>query len=238
MILFSPAAGAWNVAAEPGAAAAVAVEIAEGLPPVQVSARVATASQKHPARQRGHSFARRVLTWSLHPLAGQRVTFVERGANVAHTLASTDRAGGTLRFTPAQVPGRARQIVALVDRERPASRPVGGGPLPRAPATAAATRPRPAPAWLTLDLVRPGGRRPLLADAAQRHRGDLGGDHAPALAARTPVHAAPHPGGVDQRTQRHRDHRPAARRQRPSPAALAHSTTVTQFRRLARPDTS
>ncbi len=107
VILFSPAAGAWTVAPEPGAAAPAGVQIADGLPPVQVSAKVAVAHRAHAGR-------RRVLTWSLRPLAGQRVTFVEHGANVTHTLASTDRAHGTLTFTPAPAAGRGRQIVALV----------------------------------------------------------------------------------------------------------------------------
>ena len=103
VVLLSPHAGGWTVAPEPGGTAASSFQIADGLPPAHVSGKV-----------RG-SGARRTLTWSLKPVAGQKVTFVELGTGVTHTLASTTRAHGTLRFTPvAGTAGRARRIEALV----------------------------------------------------------------------------------------------------------------------------
>jgi hypothetical protein len=102
VILFSPAAGDWTVVPEQSGPPP-SVRVADGVPPVEVSARVSG---------RG---ARRLLSWSLRPLPGQRVTFVELGAGTVHTLASTDLAHGRLTFRPAGGAGRARRIEALVD---------------------------------------------------------------------------------------------------------------------------
>lgn len=101
VILTLPNAGTWTVMPEQGPAPA-SIQIADGLPPAQVAARVSG------------SGAKRRLQWSLKPLAGQRVTFVEHGAGVAHVLLHTDRARGSLRFTPAAGGAMAREIEAFV----------------------------------------------------------------------------------------------------------------------------
>jgi len=101
VVLTSPNAGTWTVVPEQGPAPA-SIQVADGLPAVQVAARVS-----------GGGAGRR-LRWSLKPLAGQKVTFVEQGAGVAHVLLRTDRARGSLRFTPAAGGARAREIEAFV----------------------------------------------------------------------------------------------------------------------------
>jgi hypothetical protein len=90
------------VTPEPGAPAPVSIRTADGLPPVHVRARVSG------------SGSRRVLAWSLHPQPGQRVQFVERGAAGGEVIATTNRARGSVRFTPRVAAGRARTIVAFV----------------------------------------------------------------------------------------------------------------------------
>ncbi len=92
--LFSPPAGTWRVTG------ASDVRVADGLPPVRVSARV----------RRG------VLTWSTRGLVrGQRLQFVERArAGEANELLTTRRARGRLRFTPDPALGSRRRIEAIV----------------------------------------------------------------------------------------------------------------------------
>jgi hypothetical protein len=74
-------------------------------------------------RQAGGGLRR--LTWSLNPIAGQRVRFVERGHGIAHTITTTNAAHGSVRFRPAPGPGGRRTIVAIVVQ----------GQLPRAQTT-------------------------------------------------------------------------------------------------------
>jgi hypothetical protein len=92
--LFSPPAGAWRVTG------ATSVSVADGLPPVRVTARV----------RRG------VLTWSARGLVrGQRLQFAERArAGEANVLLTTRRARGRLRFTPDPTLGTRRRIDAIV----------------------------------------------------------------------------------------------------------------------------
>jgi hypothetical protein len=101
VILFSPRAGTWTVVSEQDGPP-VSIQVADGLPPVHVTGHVSGSRR------------RRLLSWSIRPVAGQSVTFVERGNGVAHTLLRTSRPHGHLRFTPAAGRGRARQIEALV----------------------------------------------------------------------------------------------------------------------------
>jgi hypothetical protein len=92
--LFSPPAGTWRVTG------ATSVQVADGLPPVRVKARV----------RRG------VLTWSARGLVrGQRLEFVERArAGEAGVLLTTRRARGRFRFTPDPALGSRRRIEAIV----------------------------------------------------------------------------------------------------------------------------
>jgi hypothetical protein len=100
VVLRDPAPGRWTVAG-----AVTRIDVAEGLPPVRVKARV---------RGKG---ARRTLTWNAGPLPfGQRLTFVERGGQSANVLRTTARRRGRLTFTPAPGAGRARRIEVVVTR--------------------------------------------------------------------------------------------------------------------------
>ncbi len=92
--LFSPPAGTWRVTG------ATSVRVADGLPPVRVSARV----------RRG------VLEWSARGLVrGQRLQFVERArAGEANLLLTTRRARGRVKFTPDPALGTRRRIDAIV----------------------------------------------------------------------------------------------------------------------------
>ena len=100
-VLYSPPAGRWTAAG----AGAFSLATAEGLPAPNVKARVSG---------RG---AKRTLTWSLTPLAGQSVTLYERGENAARKLVTTTRAKGRLVFRPSNVPGRSRTIEAVVTQD-------------------------------------------------------------------------------------------------------------------------
>ena len=102
VVLFSPSAGQWFVTPEPGTPAPESIRTADGLPQVQVTARV-SGSGKH-----------RVLEWKLRPQPGQRVQFVQRGAGGDRVIATTTRAGGRVRFTPTLAAARSRTIVAFV----------------------------------------------------------------------------------------------------------------------------
>ena len=98
--LRDPAPGRWSVTG-----AVTRLDVAEGLPPVRVRARV---------RGKG---ARRALSWNAGPLPfGQRLTFVERGAGSANVLRSTGRRRGRLTFTPDPASGRTRRIEVVVTR--------------------------------------------------------------------------------------------------------------------------
>lgn len=101
VVLYSPRAGTWTVAPQAGAGVA-ALQVADGVPPVKVSARVTGRRNE------------RLLKWSLRRIAGQRVTFVEQGGGVSHVLLSTERAHGSFRFAPAAGIAPARQIIAFV----------------------------------------------------------------------------------------------------------------------------
>ncbi|MBE2314624.1 hypothetical protein DVA67_001460 [Solirubrobacter sp. CPCC 204708] len=93
--LLDPPAGRWRVETP---SAVRAVRSAPGLAPVNVKASV----------KRG------VLRWTLDRLPGQRVTFVERGADGARELVTTARASGRVRFKPGT--GR-RTVEALVTQD-------------------------------------------------------------------------------------------------------------------------
>jgi hypothetical protein len=97
-----PAAGRWTIAALPGSPAIASIQQAHGLP-----ARIATGTVSGSGRTR-------VLHYRVKPVAGDTVTFVERGANVEHQLGQAAKAAGDLPFTLADGPAGPRSIVALV----------------------------------------------------------------------------------------------------------------------------
>ena len=92
VILFAPRAGTCTVVREQGEAS-TSIQVADGLPPVHVTARV-SGSGPH-----------RVLRWSTRPVAGQSVTYVERGAGVAHTLLRTRDRTDTYASRPPPLAG-------------------------------------------------------------------------------------------------------------------------------------
>jgi hypothetical protein len=101
-IAIQHAGGAWRVATEPGSSPIVAVRSAALLP--------APAVHAHLARHGTH----RVLTWRARPLARQRITFWERGHDVARIMGSSAASHGHLTFTPAAGGAGPRTIQAYV----------------------------------------------------------------------------------------------------------------------------
>jgi len=100
----SPAAGTWRLRSD-GTFPVSRVRYARGLPKPHVSAKV------------GRSGTRRTLSWSLTPIAGQKVTFVESGKDVHHAIATTGARRGRLRFTPARGSAGVRRVQALVSQD-------------------------------------------------------------------------------------------------------------------------
>jgi hypothetical protein len=99
-----PAAGVWTLS-DDGSVPITRVREARGLP--RPSARAAV-------RGRGRS---RVLSWSLAPVDGQRVQFVEAGKDVRSVITSTSSRRGSVRFRPADGRAGKRRIVALVEQD-------------------------------------------------------------------------------------------------------------------------
>jgi hypothetical protein len=97
-----PAAGNWIAEPEPGSPAVTAIAQARELPQPRVSARV---------RGRGRT---RTLAYTATRRAGLSVTFLEAGPNGTRRIGTTERARGTLRFTPADGLGRRRTITAVI----------------------------------------------------------------------------------------------------------------------------
>jgi hypothetical protein len=97
----TPSAGTWRIEVLPGSAPLMKVASAEGLHKPSVKAKV-----------RGGK-----LRYTIKPIPGQVVRFVERGPSAGGEIGVARGARGTLRFKPA--PGRAerRQIVALVEQD-------------------------------------------------------------------------------------------------------------------------
>jgi hypothetical protein len=99
--------GSWRVSPDPGSVAVTAIQQGASLPSPDVHA--------HLTRGRHAVFA---LHYSLHPLAGQKVTFIERDqrGNV-FTIGRARGGDGTLSFTPTALLGLKRTIVAEVTED-------------------------------------------------------------------------------------------------------------------------
>lgn len=107
VVVRKPAAGTWRLRSD-GSVPVAGVRYAKGLPKPRVHATV---------RRRG---ARRVLSWRLTRIAGQKVVFVESGKDVRRVIRTTRAARGRVVFTPARGSGGTRKVVALVQqRGRP-----------------------------------------------------------------------------------------------------------------------
>jgi hypothetical protein len=59
----------------------------------------------------------RTVSWSVKPIAGQRVRFAEIGKDVRNVIATAKGRRGSARFRPADGPAGTRRIVALVDQD-------------------------------------------------------------------------------------------------------------------------
>jgi hypothetical protein len=99
-----PHAGLWKVIPAPGSVPIVALQRATILPRPQVTAHVTGTG------------AKRRLSWSVAPVAGQVVRFVEQGNHGGQLLATVRRGGrGSVTFVPAPARGARRTIVADVE---------------------------------------------------------------------------------------------------------------------------
>jgi hypothetical protein len=102
-----PEAGAWKVTPEAGSVPITSIQQAASLPAPNVRGHVALL---HGGRER--------LSYSLHPIPGQQVTFAEREASGAfHEIGSAKGRHGTLVFTPSPTLGRSRTIEAMVTQD-------------------------------------------------------------------------------------------------------------------------
>jgi hypothetical protein len=94
--------GRWQVTPEPGGSAISSISDAPLLPNPRVHGSVV---RKH---------RRWTFKWHLRRIAGQRVVFWEKGADVAKIIGSTSASRGSLRFVPAPGNRRRRTIEAQV----------------------------------------------------------------------------------------------------------------------------
>ncbi len=103
VVLRHPTAGTWTVSAT-GATPITRIRQALGLPKPSVKASVG-----------GHGRAR-VLHWKIKRIPGQVVSFAEIGSNVRSVISSTSKAGGSIRFRPAEGAAGKRKIEAIVEQ--------------------------------------------------------------------------------------------------------------------------
>ncbi|MCW2992241.1 MAG: domain containing protein, partial [Solirubrobacterales bacterium] len=104
VLIGQPVAGQYKVEAQPGSPPIARLGTANGLPEPAVTAKVGG---------KGHT---RTLAYTVKPLPGQTVRFVERSAGAGADLGAAKGAKGTLRFSPADGPKGKRDIVAMVDQ--------------------------------------------------------------------------------------------------------------------------
>ena len=99
-----PSAGTWRITPDPGSTPLATATEARALPPVSVRAKV------------GGRGLRRTLRYRVKPAPGQKVTFAESTAKLAHVIGTARGRRGTLRFVPGQGPAGKRKIVAQVSQ--------------------------------------------------------------------------------------------------------------------------
>ncbi len=101
-----PAAGEWRLDVQDGSVPVTDVEVAEGLQPAKVKAKVTTDGSK------------RVLHYDVDGPNGQRVQFFERAVGVERAIKTVSGSGkGTAKFTPADGVSGKRDIVAFVEQD-------------------------------------------------------------------------------------------------------------------------
>jgi hypothetical protein len=123
-----PSAGTWTLQHD-GGSAIKQIKQAFGIPPASVRGRVAGKARA------------RTLSWTLRPIAGQRVRFIETGRDVHNQITVTRAARGRVRFTPAPGPAGKRGVVAYVEQNGLARKRITVASY-RAPNTLRPSRPR------------------------------------------------------------------------------------------------
>lgn len=107
VVVRKPAAGTWRLQSD-SAAPVTGVRYARGLPKPNVHASV---------KRRG---TKRVLSWRLTRIPGQKVVFVESGKDMRRVIKTTTAERGRVVFTPGRGSAGTRKVVALVQqRGRP-----------------------------------------------------------------------------------------------------------------------
>jgi hypothetical protein len=101
-----PGAGRWKVTADIGSPPIAKLQLAGPRPPAKVTAILRGGTR------------RKLLSYRVKPLPGQRVRFVELGARTYQVLRTTRAARGTIRFTPGDGRPGLRRIVAEVTQNR------------------------------------------------------------------------------------------------------------------------
>ena len=101
VIVRSPQPGTWRVNAAKGGLSGV--EFARGLPDPRVRARVLSGARHrkgHGRKSRRRRGRKLRLVYSVRRIPGQKVTFVERGEEIAKTIGVAKRPRGTILFRP------------------------------------------------------------------------------------------------------------------------------------------
>ena len=104
--LSKPRAGTWTVTPNQGSPAITSVQVAHGIDPLRVRAKLRGRGRKrsidYRLSDRGH---------------GQRAVFLERGRFGTRVIGPTSKAKGTMRFAPADVRGRRRTVLVETQRD-------------------------------------------------------------------------------------------------------------------------
>lgn len=108
-LIGQPSSGTWRVVPRDGSSAVTGVEVAEGLPAPDIDVQAASGAAS--------ASGKRVFRYSVAPIAGQRVTFIERAPGGDRVLGIATGRRGILRFTPSDARGTERSIVALVEQD-------------------------------------------------------------------------------------------------------------------------
>jgi hypothetical protein len=103
--LAQPSGGTWKVEAEDGSAPITSMQQANGLPEPDVDGKVTG---------KGRS---RTLSYSVKPIPGQTVRFVEQGKDATRVLGVARGRRGKVRFTPATGSAGRRKITALIEQD-------------------------------------------------------------------------------------------------------------------------
>jgi uncharacterized delta-60 repeat protein len=101
VVLAMPKAGHWLITPQ-GTSTIASISTADVLPEPKVTAHV------------GGKALKRVLNYTLKPIPGQSVRFLETAKNFSHVIGTVTKDRGSVRFTPAPGPSGQRTIVAQV----------------------------------------------------------------------------------------------------------------------------